>query len=521
MELRVLLLLLLLCCPGLHAPTTDTEESRSEGSTLDIQCPYSESVVNRHKAWRHWREGQWETLVQTTTSAQPPYIEGTTQGKFTIKDNHTLRTMSITMRNLQVEDSGTYSCGYYPSTYGYAPLKLIPLNVFKGQSLAQVPSSGQGRCPCAHHSRGTDHLCCLAELYRSELDSLSVQCPYSPETHSTDIKVWCRTEREGLCTPLARTDSPSTRGNNQAWDNRAAIQDDTQKRTVTVTMEKLQDRDTGVYWCALLRRSDVLRIMEVRLTVSKRTQQHTAYESGNVSVQCPYNASRYGDVSKAWCKEGTRKACNILVSTNLEPSGYRRRAQQGRVTIQDDTQLGTVTITMEKLQAQDSGVYWCALHEHTRPLRMVEVTLSVSQVFAGTSQPTPSGNTPPPSLSSNVDTFILLSVILSILFILAVISLIILCVRQCKHLKRKGTGQAENTYDKPEDIAQLDSTERMESLKDDSKDLKYVTLNFQSRLNPEDPLYCNVESSQTHRKPSDEHVEYATIALKQLPTNDK
>ncbi|KAM6311212.1 polymeric immunoglobulin receptor-like [Podargus strigoides] len=367
MELRVLLLLLLLCCPGLHAPTADPEESRSEGSTLDIQCPYSESVVNHHKAWRRWRDGQWETLVQTTFSAQPPYIEGATRGKFTISDNHTLRTMSISMRNLHVEDSGTYSCGYYFSTYGYAPLKRISLNVFK-------------------------------ELYRSELDSLSVQCPYSPETHSTDIKVWCRTEREGLCIPLARTDSPSTRGNNQAWDNRAAIQDDTQKRTVTVTMEKLQDRDTGVYWCALLRRSDVLRIMEVRLTVSKRTQQHTAYESGNVSVQCPYNASRYGDVSKAWCKEGTRKACDILVSTNLEPSGNRRRAQQGRVTIQDNTQLGMVTISMEKLQAQDSGVYWCALHEHTRLLRMVEVTLSVSQgrtptIFSSNSPMIPSNIT--------------------------------------------------------------------------------------------------------------------------------
>lgn len=56
----------------------------------------------------------------------------------------------------------------------------------------------------------------------------------------------------------------------------------------------------------------------------------------------------------------------------------------------------------------------------------------------------------------------------------------------------------------------------MESPKDDSKDLKYVTLNFKSRLSSEDPLYCNVEPSQTHRKPKDENVEYAIIALKQL-----
>lgn len=61
----------------------------------------------------------------------------------------------------------------------------------------------------------------------------------------------------------------------------------------------------------------------------------------------------------------------------------------------------------------------------------------------------------------------------------------------------------------------------MESPKDDSKDVKYITLNFKSQLSPEDPLYCNVEPSQAHGKPKDENVEYATIALKQLPTNDK
>lgn len=69
--------------------------------------------------------------------------------------------------------------------------------------------------------------------------------------------------------------------------------------------------------------------------------------------------------------------------------------------------------------------------------------------------------------------------------------------------------------------SQLDGMDRIESPQDDSEDLKYVTLNFKSRLSPEDPLYCNVEPSQTRGKPEDDHVEYATIALKELPTNDK
>ncbi|KFP30856.1 hypothetical protein N325_08524, partial [Colius striatus] len=126
-----------------------------------------------------------------------------------------------------------------------------------------------------------------------------------------------------------------------------------------------------------------------------------------------------------------------------------------------------------------------------------------------------------PGFSSNVNTYVLLSGILSILFILALVISVTLCIRQSKQLERRGNRQADHIYEKPVDMTQLDSTERMESPKDESKDLEYVTLNFKSQLSPEDPLYCNVNPSQTHRKPRDESVEYATIALKQTPTNGK
>ncbi|KAM6040743.1 LOW QUALITY PROTEIN: uncharacterized protein LJ206_019728 [Theristicus caerulescens] len=671
------------------------------------------------------RKSNSTAKASRTNPTQYPYKTRATKGRVTIVDYPMSRTMSITMTNLQAEDSGTYVCAYLSYDDRCFPLKEISLNVFK-------------------------------ELHKWELDSLSVRCPYSTMGYSTGTKAWCRREGPTTCTVVVRTDYTSTRRNSKALEDRTLIQDDRQRRTVTITMQKLQARDTGVYWCALYRGSDLTRMMEVRLSVAKSeyllaarcgrwqisapppllalppvlchttekrsaaatqltpmsprlpvslaatlaaapwacgakawpftccllparlggdshelpqmgplfttasrradpgapgaaspaqhsagprwalleasptarhcscsgpaaatppwslppgpyrlracqhavpggtkgrgqdptqfetrlctsnlapvpfclvsggrrtsrehsahslysrdgeglplcllwdltkhagsfpgTQQHTVKESGNVSVQCPYNITDYGAVSKAWCKEGLKKPCTALVSTNWKPSGYLRTGQQGRVTIQDDTQQGIVTITMEKLEAQDSGVYWCALYVYPHLFRMVEVTLSISEVSAGTtlpgtagtSQSTPFGKTPAPS--SKVNTSILLSVILSIMFILALISLVTLCIRRRKQQKRTGTRQAEDTYDKPEDISQLDSTERMESPNDDSKDLKYATLNFKSQLSPEDPLYCNVEPIQTHRKPEDENVEYAIIELKQLPTNDK
>ncbi|XP_005515100.2 uncharacterized protein LOC102090442 [Columba livia] len=388
MELPALLLLPL-CFPGLVAQTP-VSESQPEGSALYVQCPYTAQMnYYQPKAWCRWRDGQWEHLVYTTYPTQNANTKRATRGKVTIEDNSTNRTVTITITKLQVEDSGTYSCAY---TYGSqcVPLKIISLIVFK-------------------------------ELHKWELDSLSVQCPYSTAVdgtpvYSTDIKAWCRLDRTG-CNILARTGHSSTQNHRKDQQGRVLIQDDTRKRTVTITMQKLQARDTGVYWCMLYTTTHLIWIMQVKLSVSK-----------------------------------------ISAETTLPGS-------------------------------------------------------------AGTTQTTPVGNSPEPS--SNTNTFVLLAGVPSILFLLALIGSITLWVKRRKQLKRRGTRQAEDICDKPEDIAQLDSTDRMERPQDDSEDLKYVTLNFKPRLSPEDPLYCNVEPSQAHGKPEDEHVEYATIALKELPTNDK
>ncbi|NXY73882.1 TRML2 protein, partial [Glareola pratincola] len=364
---------------ALQAQPPDAEERQPEGSTLSIQCPYTKQTVYlQQKVWCLVRGGQCEPLVETTKPTQHSYTNEATKGKVTILDDRHYSTVSITMTNLQAEDSGTYSCAYRHDSYWHIPLRTISLTVFK-------------------------------ELHTRELDSLSAQCPYSAPGHSTGTKVWCRRQGQSECKVVARSDYPSTRHNGQALEDRTLIQDDTQKRTVTITMQKLQPQDSGLYWCASYRGSLLIRIMEFQLSVSK---------------------SEY-----------------LLLA---KPASWR-------------------------------------------------VSASPPSCF---------------SLLSNVHFFSIFSGVLSILFILALISSVTLCIRQHKQLKRRGNRKAEDIYDKPEDIAQLDNTERMESPKDDSEDLKYVTLNYKSQLSAEDPLYCNVEPSQAHRKPKDEHVEYAIIALK-------
>ncbi|KAJ7420978.1 polymeric immunoglobulin receptor-like protein [Willisornis vidua] len=489
MELRALLLLLL-CFPGLQAKVPPAEERRREGSTLYVQCPYTDKVKGLSKVWCRQEDGRCHEYVRTGYQ----YLRS---DKATIKDDPATRTVSVTMTDLKAEDSGIYFCAYFSS--GYNSLKTVSLNVFKGTTFA------------------------ISEVLQWELDTLVVQCPYTTWGQSMS---WCRREGQTECKVLASTEHRSTRSNSNAPKNRTSIMFTYYSHTVTVTMKNLQAQDSGVYWCELGKGSDRARVMEVVLSVSKRTQQFTAQESGNVSVQCLYKHTDYRAVSKAWCKEGAGTLCEILVTTSPGPSGNHSVSQDGRVRIQDDTQQGLVTITMEKLQAQDSGVYWCALQEPSGLSRMEEVTLKVSQALTSkdlphtedTSQVTPLGNSPAPS--SNVNTFILLSVVLSILLILALITSVTLCVKLHKVLGRTGNQEVDDTYDNSEGTAQPGSTGRRESPKNDIKGLKHINLDLQPRPSPEDPLYCNIESSQAHRDPQGENVEYAVIAFSQFPRSD-
>lgn len=136
---------------ALQAQTPHAQEGLSEGSSLSIQCPYTaQTDYHQQKVWCHVRGGQCEPLVETTYPTQYPRTNRVTNGKVTIEDNPMYETVSITMTNLQVEDSGTYLCAYRSYYYDYLPLKMISLNVFKGEYL--FPHTNPSLVRKQHHS---------------------------------------------------------------------------------------------------------------------------------------------------------------------------------------------------------------------------------------------------------------------------------------------------------------------------------------------------------------------------------
>ncbi|NXE92595.1 CLM8 protein, partial [Menura novaehollandiae] len=242
-------------------------------------------------------------------------------------------------------------------------------------------------------------------------------------------------------------------------------------------------------------------------------------EGDTLYIQCPY-AARVGDRdTKYWClrKDGI---CEELVRTSYQ---YRRQSNNGKITMAGDTANKTVSITMTDLKAEDSGTYLCAYFSSAYfPLRTISLNVfkaNIPGVFQGPSSTQPRSQT---MSLSNVNTFIILSVVLLVLLILALVTSITLGVMQHKQLERAGMRSWACTNGLPA-VAfalQLGSTGRRESPQDESRGPAYINLDLQSHPSLEDPLYCNVEPRQAqHRTP--QNVEYAVIAFNQSPRNDR
>ncbi|CAM5170674.1 unnamed protein product [Eretmochelys imbricata] len=111
-------------------------------------------------------------------------------------------------------------------------------------------------------------------------------------------------------------------------------------------------------------------------------------EGQRLVVKCLYSSMDYNATLKTWCRLRDEE-CYPLVSTSY-PSSRRHPTKFtfGRATIEDDTHNGIVTITMEKLQVQDSGAYWYARFEPPNILyRLTAIKLDVSKATSTSDVP--------------------------------------------------------------------------------------------------------------------------------------
>uniref|UniRef100_A0A8C6RWS9 CD300 molecule like family member B n=1 Tax=Nannospalax galili TaxID=1026970 RepID=A0A8C6RWS9_NANGA len=93
-------------------------------------------------------------------------------------------------------------------------------------------------------------------------------------------------------------------------------------------------------------------------------------EQGSVTVQCRYGP-RWKNYNKWWCRGTTWNTCRILIQT----TSLEKEKTIGRLSIRDN-QRDNFQVTMEMLEQNDTGTYWCGIQK-TGIDRGVRVTVTV------------------------------------------------------------------------------------------------------------------------------------------------
>ncbi|KAK2821940.1 hypothetical protein Q5P01_022005 [Channa striata] len=215
MPLLFIFTLLLPWIPGFLCRVTTTEEfALLEGRSLTVPCHYDPQYASYVK---YWCRGKMREFCSSLARTDDTHSASPAEDKLSILDDPVHQVFTVTMNDLKEEESGWYMCGVEIGSMWTADVVAFTnIKVIHGLSVVK------------------------SQLIGEEGSSITAECLYSKRFRQSEKK-WCRSGDWSSC---LLTDSEGS------YDDASVAISDDRTGAFTVTLKKLQMRDTGWYWCS-------------------------------------------------------------------------------------------------------------------------------------------------------------------------------------------------------------------------------------------------------------------------------
>ncbi|XP_076842057.1 polymeric immunoglobulin receptor-like [Brachyhypopomus gauderio] len=191
------------------------EVTAYSGGGVKIKCKYHEGYETNNK---YFCKGKGTSCAdQIKAGVKHTWVH---EGRFSLYDNTSAKVFWVLMRNLTVEDTGTYQCAVdikaKLDTYTEVEMN-VKAEYYYGRFISETRYVG---------------------------GSVDISCSY-PESQRSDPKFLCKRVDIGICAYRAAVKESGR------WINEGHISlyDDRTNQILTVTIREVTEQDSGTYWC--------------------------------------------------------------------------------------------------------------------------------------------------------------------------------------------------------------------------------------------------------------------------------
>ncbi|XP_047662712.1 polymeric immunoglobulin receptor-like [Tachysurus fulvidraco] len=347
-------------------PDLSVRESRvrgEEGGSVTIQCLYSAEYQNTQKQWCSFKDRQCWIFMETKTD-QNSAVQLSDDGR---------NSFSVKMNRLKKSDTGWYWCSagdlqvpVYISVSVVAPA-TTDSSVSKQYTCVDAGEDNNKRDTQMRWGFS------ISEAYVGRQSSMK----FSLQTEST-VTIPCGYDRAYIhhkkywCSNSFSFQSCSIQAYANNTNGKVTVTDNPAESFFTVTLDHLQTKDTGWYWCGVEidGGSDVSEALQITVIsdpdLSVNETRVRGVKGGSVTVQCLYSAA-YQNTQKQWCRFKDGQCYTMRTETSQNSAVYT--SDDGRRSF---------SVRMSGLKKSDVGWYWCRAGDLQVPVHIAVNNLTAT-----------------------------------------------------------------------------------------------------------------------------------------------